>query len=157
MSQALEWATDEARRLPALRRRGWGRYAIWALFFATGVTCGAMGAVIVVDREMQREVAQPKGDWPRRMLESMSKELDLTSEQTAQVELMVEEHRKKVGKIWDDVRPRFDAEFKTMEGQVAGVLDDEQKQRWQEYLETRRQRACPRSATRTIERDRSKP
>ncbi|HEV3002868.1 MAG TPA: hypothetical protein VGX78_00335 [Pirellulales bacterium] len=142
MSQAVEWATDEVRRLPPPRRRGWGRYAIWALFFATGMVCGAMGAVIVVDRDMQREVAQPSHDWPRRMLESMNKELDLTSEQTAQVERIVELHRKAIGKIWGDVRPRFDAELKTMEGQVAGVLSDDQKQRWHEYLETRRRRAC---------------
>ncbi|HUY35719.1 MAG TPA: hypothetical protein VMV69_23450 [Pirellulales bacterium] len=133
---------DETRPFPPPRRRGGSRFAVWAFFFAVGAATGAMGAVIVINNQTDQKLQQPDR-WPRDMVASMRGELDLTVEQTAQVRRIVDEHHKAIGKIWSDVGPRFRAELKTMEEQVAGVLRDEQQRRWHEWLEKRRRRVCP--------------
>jgi hypothetical protein len=133
---------EETRPIPRPGRRGVGRFAVWTFFFAVGAATGAMGAVIVINNQMDHELRQPER-WPRHMVASMQSELDLTEEQTAQVQKIVDEHHKAIGKIWADAGPRFRAELKTMEEQVASVLSGEQQQRWHEWLETRRRRVCP--------------
>src|SRR5258708_3774922 len=109
---------DETRPIPPPRRRGGGRFAVWAFFFAVGAATGAMGAVIVINNQVEEKLRQPER-WPRQMVASMRSELDLTDEQTAQVQKIVDEHHKAIGKIWADAGPRFRAELKTMEEQVA--------------------------------------
>ncbi|HVC97313.1 MAG TPA: hypothetical protein VND64_26770 [Pirellulales bacterium] len=140
MAQLL--SIDETHPIPPPGRRGGGRFAVWAFWFAMGSATGAMGAVIVINNQMDQKLRQPER-WPRHMVESMRGELDLTEEQTAQVQEIVNQHHKAIGKIWADAGPRFRAELKTMEDQVAGVLSGEQQQRWHEWLETRRRRVCP--------------
>ncbi len=145
MSQTAELSTiEDARPLPAPRRRGWGRYVVWVFLFATGVFSGAMGAVIVLNDRMDDKIRHPDR-WSRDMVASMKSELDLTDEQTDQVKEIVRQHHEEIGKIWAEMGPRFRDALKTMGKQVDSVLTPEQQQKWHDWLETRRRRVCPNS------------
>ncbi len=117
-----------------------GKSKVWAaaLLLAVLVLGGALGATTVrlVDRgPEERETAER----PRRdrdgYLDRLTEELELTAEQRAEMELIVDRHRERMAELWREVRPRFEETKRDFREEVNATLNEEQRFRFEEMME----------------------
>jgi Spy/CpxP family protein refolding chaperone len=105
--------------------------------------CGALigaGVTAHVFWERFLHAAHSPEDAPARIVERMAGRLDLTDEQVEQIEQIVAERREALLDIRRETQPRVGAEIEGMRLEVAAVLTPEQATRWNERMESLKER-----------------
>lgn len=140
---ATRWASPDDHLLAAPRPRRW-LFVVGALLlvFVTGAVAGSSATMMALNHDNENRL-QPISDWKAKVMNRLSNELDLSSEQFARVEQIMEEHYQTVNRIHETNRPLYQREFKRLQDQVAGVLSAEQQDKWREYMQARASRCCP--------------
>jgi len=123
------------------RRRWWRDVVLGILLFACGVVVGG-AAVSRFHAHRMLSVSQ-NGIDRERMYHRLQRALDLNEEQAAKVRAIV-------GKGLDDLRavrlrmrPEVEAALEGVRDEVAAVLDDTQKQKWESRFDQIRERWLP--------------
>lgn len=129
------------------------RTKIWFSLFVLVVFCCGAAAGIFVARYVEpperpdrsRDVRfGPGPDGPRGgpgspgpplLLERLTRELDLTSDQRARVETVLRTSRDRVEHLQRDVRGRFDDEQRKLHGEIRKVLTLEQQERFDRVVQ----------------------
>jgi hypothetical protein len=118
------------------------------LIFASGVATGALG-LRAVHRggPTSRRPEMPPSLFEARfdVLKRMQQELTLSPEQSARIEAILQEGRKRTRQIWDGVQPQVRDEMKRVREQIQAELNPEQRTRYQEIFRKSRDRHGPRS------------
>lgn len=104
-----------------------------ALMFLLGALLvgGALG--FTADRVLTGDRCARSGD-NRRSRTWLTEELNLTAEQSAAVDSIVERRHREMRSVISTVRPRMDAVRDTARQQIRRVLDDAQRARFDELI-----------------------
>lgn len=127
---------------PVPRRRRWITIVLMLVIFAAGLAIGAGSMVLYTDYTSRYYRLNPDR-MPERMLERLSKELNLSSEQVRQARPMVQEWWKGWQKARWQTYPIFKPELDRIDQNMQTILDERQKQVWQGYFGSIRRRYVP--------------
>jgi hypothetical protein len=128
--------------VPPRRNRGMFMGLLAAVFVSGGVVGG--GAGMLITQQQFSDCLRHPERMPARMMAMFKSELNLTDEQTKQVDEIVCRHHEQIESIRAEVRPRFAAEFNALHDEVNAVLTDAQRAKWEEMRE-RFRKDMPRS------------
>jgi len=125
-----------------------GKSKAWALALLLGVLMLGAVAGIGVDRLLISQpgaAVQPsraRGERDRRQahLDWLAAELQLTEEQRAQLEAIVERNRQEMAALWQDMQPRFEALKSQARAETRALLNEEQLAAYEELLEREAER-----------------
>ena len=113
-----------------------------AVFFSGGVI-GSGATLMIINRQENSKRHDPM-IVGHQVAAELEQELSLSQEQTAQVDRIMKDHLAAMGRLRRDVFvPAIRDAFEEMKSGVAAVLDDEQRVKWNAWLEERRKRVCP--------------
>jgi Spy/CpxP family protein refolding chaperone len=125
------------------RSKVWAAALLLAVF-AAGATVGA--AVITAWNPLKPSVSRSGGrgdhDRGRRpsYAERLQLELNLTTEQRAAVDAILEEREAEMRELWAQMKPQYDALRETVRTEIMEVLDPEQQERFRALIERSRSR-----------------
>ena len=120
----------------------WRRWLFALLIFAGGAACGAGVTVVVIARVAHHVLMHPE-EAPRRIAMRLSHRLDLSKEQTAQVEKIIRNRQGQIGEIRRDMQPRIETQLTRLESDIAAVLTPPQQQKWHALVATLRSNWLP--------------
>jgi len=128
----------QAAATPAPRRPSrWRRWLFALLIFLGGAACGAGLAVVIAARVMHHIMMHPE-EAPHRIATRLSHRLDLSKEQTTQVEQIIRNHQGEIGQIRREMQPRIETQLTQLEADIADVLMPPQQQKWHALVATLR-------------------
>lgn len=107
------------------------------------LVCGMFiggGITLYVATQRVMDAVQNPEKVPARVVARMQRNLDLTDEQAATLEGIIERHQNNLLAIRAEVQPRVKAELGTLQQEVEEILTPEQAERFRERLETLRSR-----------------
>jgi Spy/CpxP family protein refolding chaperone len=130
------------------------RIRIWFSLFVLAVFCvGLAGGVLIgrrlsPDRSFVRAFRPPPGADFRgpmggpgeriggapagRLIERLTRELDLTADQRSRIEGVLTARRTRFDSLQQDVRAKFDAEQESLRNEIRAILTPEQQQKFDE-------------------------
>ena len=118
-----------------------------ALIFATGAATGAF-AYRTLNRSAQksREPGGPPPMMDRRFdfLGRLKKDLNLTEEQAAKIDVVLQEGSKRTRKLWETVQPQMQEEMRRVTDRIKAELTPEQRTQFDEQSKRFRERRGPR-------------
>ncbi len=79
-------------------------------------------------------------EFSRRMVEHLTRELNLTPEQGEKIQPVVESHMKVIDAYREEARPKIRTELDTMNEEILSILDDQQQQIWKDKIERMKKR-----------------
>ncbi|UCC48245.1 MAG: hypothetical protein JSV41_12365 [Gemmatimonadota bacterium] len=132
-----------------------GKSKAWALALLVGVLILGGGVGTALDRFLFRQPATAaiherwRGEGERERdrregyLEWLAAELQLTQDQEAQLEAIVERHREEMSAIWREMRPRFEQLRDQARAEVRALLTEEQLAAYERLLEREAERRRP--------------
>jgi Heavy-metal resistance len=123
---------------PSARPRRTRTLLLMLAVFLCGGVCGASLAVAVVVHRMRGAVLHPDR-LPGRTAQRLTRRLNLTPEQQAQVESILERHHQ-------TMRPMIGRQMHAMRGEIEAVLTPEQMEEW-ESMGRRWRRTTPEEPT----------
>ncbi len=115
--------------LPARRPRRWVRVLLAFVIFFGGVTVGSAGTIIVAVHRIRYIIQHPQ-EAPQRLTAMLRRRLDLTPDQADQVEAIIAVRQRHLQEIRRENQPRVDAELEGLRHDIDGVLDPEQRDKW---------------------------
>ncbi len=126
------------------------RSKLWAvaLLLATFAAGATVGAAVVSVWNSGKVATAPRssgrGDHERgrrpSYAERLQSELDLTAEQRAALDAILERRETEMRELWAQMRPQYDALRETIRAEIMEVLDETQRQRYQTLIERSRSR-----------------
>jgi hypothetical protein len=123
--------TPTLRSVPGRRR--WPTIVLMVVVFAAGAAIGAAGTVLYFDRINQYYRAHPE-KLPERIASRIAKEMDLSSEQAPQARQIVAEWWQAMQEVRHQSYPLYKPPLDRMDQQMSALLNDRQKQKWNEYF-----------------------
>ncbi len=139
--------------IPAQRKRDPGLmppYIEAALFLLCGMIIGGGATVLLLDRSVQRMVAEP-GRLQVSLLDRMQAQLDLSESQRVGAAEIVEKHFKTLESIRNTVQPEVRRTMDTLRDEVSAILNDSQRLIWEARFEELREKWEPGSLAPTVE------
>lgn len=119
------------------RRRRWVTWLLAVLIFLVGVIAGSALTVRVIVRRVQYAIGHPE-QAPEHLAAQLRRPLKLSDSQVRQVEQIFARHQASFQAIRRDISPRVESELEATRQDVADVLDDVQRAKWQAwYTKTR--------------------
>lgn len=112
------------------RRRMWTKLLLYAVIFVSGGFVGAGSALMGIRAAAQYVVGHPE-EMPEKVAWRLHGSLDLTDAQAKQVEDILRERQVAIQDIRREAQPKFEAELDLIEHDIAEVLNDQQRQKWQ--------------------------
>jgi hypothetical protein len=120
----------------------WRRWLFALLIFLGGAACGAGITIVVVARTVHHIMTHPE-EAPHRIAARLSHRLDLSKEQTAQVEQIIRNRQGQIIEIRRDMQPRIESQLTQLESDIAAVLTPPQQQKWHALVTTLRSNWLP--------------
>lgn len=108
----------------------WLTLLMGAVLLVCGVVIGAGGTVLVVKNRMDQPGSAPE-QFNRRLTERMTRDLDLTPEQSKQIRAVFDGHREEMKSIREGVDEQMNALRETMRDEVSEILSPEQLSQWE--------------------------
>lgn len=139
---AENWAIEPAPASKFWQRR-WLSLAVMVVVFCSGAAIGSGLTTISIENERSKRLKEP---WhgTKRMFEALTRELDLSDDQSAEVAGILQNHDLAVKKIWlEEVAPKMRPLVKQLDDRIAAVLTPEQEPLWHAWLDKRKNRVCP--------------
>ena len=129
-------AVSEPREFPPVSkpRSGWLRTLLYVVIFASGCIVGAGTTVIAIRNSALFAVHHP-AKMPSKIAARMTKVLSLSDEQAREVEAILRERQSAIQDIRREFQPRIEMELDRLEEQISAVLDEKQRENWQERFE----------------------
>lgn len=144
MSEPVNESTVETvpagATLPEPRKDStWRRYLHWptlllaAVVLLCGMVIGSAGAAAIIRNRIVAAVQHPEQS-ASRAASRLQRQLDLSDNQTQQVERILAERTRAFGDIYRDNLPRIAHEIALTKQQIAEILTSEQRQEWLERI-----------------------
>jgi hypothetical protein len=129
MSDLPTTSSPLSRILPP-RRHSRRRHILMALVvFLGGAACGAAVASVMIARSIHHVIHHPE-EAAAHISARLSQRLNLTDEQSEQVRQIISRRQDALMDIRRDIQPRIEVELSALEEEIAGVLSDEQREKW---------------------------
>lgn len=143
MSDSLDQSTTP---LPRRSRGGRGRLVRRILLslalLISGSVIGSGITVIMVARGVHYRIHHPEV-FPARAAARLQRTLELSDEQSQQVEQILREQQKDILAIRRECQPRFEREVDEIREEISGVLTPAQDRKWRAWLADRRRTWLP--------------
>ncbi len=117
-------------------------FKVWfgiVLIFLSGTVIGVLGSTFVIRKHV---IGFMQGGPPRanrRVITEVTRDLDLSDGQRAQIDSIINENHSKIEKISGDFRDTMDGFFESQSSQIKQILTEEQQKDFEErYSEIRK-------------------
>jgi len=127
---------------PSTQSRLWIRLLLTSVLFVSGVVVGTCGALLFIRQQVHDRIHHPE-QMPARVAAYLDRKLDLSDEQTLQVEGIVSERQLAIQAIRREFQPKLEFELQQLADQVSGLLDANQRAVWQERFDALRSQWLP--------------
>lgn len=87
------------------------------------------------DRERREEGSDHRDDDEDTVIERFAEELELSAQQEARIDTILEHYRESMKQMRREVRPRYDALVDSARQRIEGVLDSAQARKYRRLLE----------------------
>jgi hypothetical protein len=120
-----------------LRRLHRWRMAFFGLvILLAGMLSGAAITLVTIGRsQWEGPPPVPVEEVVTNMIRGVGPRLRLSREQVQQVEPILQKHMTRLHEIWADGRTQISDELKAMNDDLSPILDDNQQQLWQRYMQ----------------------
>lgn len=115
---------------PTSGRRRWISLLLTLVIFVSGVLIGAAGAAGFIRREILHVLRDPAGA-PARITQRLTRRLSLTDVQAGKIQGILEARQRSLQAVRATVQPEVMKQLLLAKTEVAGVLDEQQRQRWE--------------------------
>jgi hypothetical protein len=135
MSTTLE--LEPAIAIAPPPRRRWRRTLMWSLVSLVIFVCGGVtghGVTVWMWEKNVQPVPKPSGQFIAKILEKMKEDLVLTDDQTARIDVILQDHHKRNDELKKKFHPYFADERDKMVAAVSSVLDDVQRPKFQQRM-----------------------
>lgn len=123
------------------KKRWWRDIFLGLTLFLCGMLVGGVVTTrIIIHRAT---TLRHEGVDTRRALSRLERILDLSPEQTTQVQQILGEGMRELRQIREDVRPQVNEALKAVREDVETLLDEKQKELWDIHFETMRKQWFP--------------
>ena len=119
--------------LPPRRRRGL-RIFLALMIFIGGMVCGGGLTVIVAVHRIREAVHHPE-EVPARLTRYLTRRLDLSADQSDQIENLIAGRQAHLQAIRRDVQPRVRMELNGLRQDIGDVLTPEQRSKWDDIFD----------------------
>jgi hypothetical protein len=137
------------------------RARVWFALFVLAVFCLGGAAGLILGRRMERadrfdrpdgrpafgrggpRGPGPGGPPPQVLLERLSRDLDLTTDQRTQLDVVLRASRDRVEQFQRDVRGRFDEEQRSLHEEIRKILTPDQESRFERIIQEGRRGRGP--------------
>ena len=133
---------DSASVLAPARRCRWGSFLLALVILLCGVAIGAGATVLLMIKHVQQVIHHPE-IFPAHLASRLQSKLDLSDQQTAQVEGILRSRQAAIQKIRVRFQPEFKADLDGLEKDIAGVLNPEQAEEWRKWVQEKRRTGLP--------------
>lgn len=133
--------TDHPKLAP-VRRRRWIRLVLYAVIFLSGSVVGVGGTLLIVRARALHAVHHPE-EMPDLIAHRLQRLLALDDEQTRRVMQILGERQQALQEIRRKYQPEAEAELDKVEEQISDILNDKQREKWQERFQTLRDTWVP--------------
>ena len=128
--------TNEIAVEPATRRPWLRSLLLGIVILICGSVIGSVTTAILLQPSSEHG---HRGDrLPQNIAERMQKKYGLTDDQRQRLQVIFDEHIKKLSAIRTEIQPRMDAEQEALRQSVEPVLTPDQAKRWREEYENMR-------------------
>jgi len=127
--------------IPARPRR-WVRVLVALLIFIGGMVCGGGLTIIGAVERIHHAIHHPE-EVPGRITRYLTRRLDLSDDQSHQIEQIIREHQKNLQEIRRGVQPRVEAELELLRRDISRVLTPEQRDKWDDIFDDALDRWMP--------------
>jgi septal ring factor EnvC (AmiA/AmiB activator) len=121
---------------------------MWSVLIGVAIlVCGIIIGVcltLIVVRNRVIELIQHPEKRTEAMVARLDRALDLKDEQRAEVRDILQRHRSEFSAIRREVGPRIKNQIEALDRDISAVLDAEQKEKWDRYLQRLRRLWTPR-------------
>ena len=129
-------------KLPAARSRWFSSLVFGAIIFACGT---ATGVTIGLNWDSQDEgwrrgESGERRSYAERMTAHLTEELELSSDQAAQVYSILDRHTQEFRDIHATISPKLKEQMDCLRDEVGACLDDRQRELWEAKVERLRKR-----------------
>ena len=124
------------------------RMRIWFALFVLAVFCVGLTAGMLIGRRMVGPIPPGpefgpfggpgrggRGPGAERLVERLTSDLDLTSEQRVQIEGVLKARRERLNQLQHDVRERFEREQQELRAEIRKVLTPDQQQKYDRLIQ----------------------
>ena len=108
----------------------WLTLLMGAVLLVCGVVIGAGGTVLVVKNRMDQPGSAPE-QFNRRLTERMTRDLDLTPEQSKQIRAVFDGHRDEMKSIREGVDEQMNVLRESMREEMSVILTPDQLSQWE--------------------------
>ncbi|MBI5393726.1 MAG: hypothetical protein HZA91_00360 [Verrucomicrobia bacterium] len=105
--------------------------------FLLGVAAGVLGAKLFFESRVRVALSSPES-LAQALLQRMSMELTLSDDQRRQIEPVIDDARRDLLKLRDQVKPQLEAIFDRADGRIRPLLTPDQQKRFDEVSRLRR-------------------
>ena len=125
-------------------RRAWVKGTLLGVaLLVMGGVIGSSLTVMAIKQQADRD-RRERPNMPTRLVERLTREMDLSHEQTQQVEVIVSKRAGAIRRLHEEMRPLAQQEMRAMKEEIASILTPEQRaywdRRWEEQSEKMRRR-----------------
>jgi hypothetical protein len=125
------------------KSRAWALALLVAVFLVGGAAGAAVDRMLVGDREVSSgQRGRTSGDRDRRRsyLDWLGAQLELSEQQRAEVQGILERHRDQVSGLWREMRPRYEELQQQARAEIRGLLTEDQAAAYDALLQRQRER-----------------
>lgn len=119
-------------------RRRWRRTLTWSIVSLVIFTCGGVtghGVTVWMWEKRVQPIPGQRSEFAAKVLAKMKDDLGLTEDQTARIDVVLQQHHAEIEQIRVEVGPRFAKARDSMMAEVSAVLDNEQREKWMARME----------------------
>lgn len=125
-----------------VRRPFWKPVLLSLVIFASGAIVGTSATLILIRQQIHYRIHHPD-EMPGNVASRLQRKLDLSDEQTEQVQAVLTERQQAIQQIRREFQPQLEAELDKLEKQVADLLDDSQSATWHQKFQAMRAEWLP--------------
>ena len=115
---------------PPRPRRRWLRWLLWLTVFGSGFVAGTGLTLIGVRQGMLNAIHHPE-TMPKNAAQRLRRPLQLSEDQVQRIEQIVRDRQQSLQQIRIRVQPEVEAELDVIDREIAQVLNETQRVKWQ--------------------------
>jgi len=127
---------------PPRPRRRWLRWLLWTVIFGSGFVAGVGVTLIAVRRGALESIHHPE-TMPKKIAQRLRRPLELSDEQMRRIEQIVARRQPALLQIRVRFQPEVEAELDGIQREIAQVLDEQQRPRWEQLFDHLRRTWLP--------------
>ena len=129
MSDPSETTHPAPSITPPFRRRWWIRLILWCIIFGSGFVAGTGLTLIAVRQGMLQAVHHPEA-MPAKLANRLRRPLGLDDQQVDQITDILRQRQRAFEQIRGRIQPELMQELDILDEQIVGVLNGDQRDRW---------------------------